>query len=192
MKNFFLLIALLYTPILFAQTTEEEQIKIATLAAPEEFREGAMVYGLDDNGNPKVLREGTNDFVCVADNPNTRFQVSCYYKSLEPFMNRGRELRMEGKNPGEIFDIREEEARNGTLQMPEKPAAFYAYYGDEVSYNAESNTMEGAKYRYVVYMPFATLESTGLPARPNAPGHPWLMNPGTHRAHIMITPIDGN
>jgi len=38
-------------------------------------------------------------------------------------------------------------------------------------------------------MPFATAESTGLPERPVEPHHPWIMNPGTHRAHIMISPL---
>ena len=190
MKYTILIILLAFTQIARAQTSVEDQIKIATLAAPEEYREGATVYGLDENDEPIILRQGTNQFICVADNPNTRFQVSCYHESLEPFMNRGRELRKEGKPPQEIFDIREEEARNGTLRMPEKPAALHAYYGDKVSYDAEKNIMKGAKYRYVVYIPFATEESTGIPIRPNAPNHPWLMNPGTHRAHIMITPME--
>ncbi len=188
MKYLTLLSLFLFPLLVHAQTSVEDQIKYALLAAPSEYREGATVYGLDENEEPIILKEGTNEFVCVADNPNTRFQVSCYHNSLEPFMNRGRELRKEGKNPQEIFDIREQEARNGTLQMPDRPAALHVYYGDNVGFNAETNTMEGAKYRYVVYIPFATEESTGIPIRPNAPGHPWLMNPGTHRAHIMITP----
>ena len=187
-----LLLTLMVVNSVNSQTPAEDQIKIAVLAAPEEYRAGAKVWGFDENGEAVLLREGTNQFVCVADNPASRFQVSCYHESLEPFMNRGRELRKEGKNPQEIFDIREEEAVNGTLQMPEKPAALHVYYGEGAQYNAEKNIMEGAKYRYVVYIPFATEESTGIPTTPNAPNHPWLMNPGTHRAHIMITPLDNN
>ena len=53
---------------------------------------------------------------------------------------------------------------------------------------AESGKVIGAKYRYVVYVPFATQETTGLSLAPNAPGHPWLMFPGTAGAHIMISP----
>jgi len=41
----------------------------------------------------------------------------------------------------------------------------------------------------VVYIPWATAASTGLPIKPEAPGMPWIMDPGTHRAHIMINPI---
>ena len=37
-------------------------------------------------------------------------------------------------------------------------------------------------------VPFATAESTGLATKPIAGGTPWLMNPGTGGAHIMISP----
>jgi hypothetical protein len=45
----------------------------------------------------------------------------------------------------------------------------------------------GAQLRYVIYMPWAT--STGLPEILMASNHPWIMEPGTHRAHIMISPL---
>ncbi len=44
-------------------------------------------------------------------------------------------------------------------------------------------------FRYVVYIPWATAANTGLPTKPEAPGMPWIMDPGTHRAHIMIDPV---
>ncbi|MEQ9309741.1 MAG: hypothetical protein RLN90_09820 [Balneolaceae bacterium] len=185
-----ILLLIISSNVLFAQTySVEDQINMAVFAAPEEHREGAMVLGFDEDGNVITLREGSNDFVCLADNPESaRFHVSCYKKSLEPFIARGRVLKAEGKNPGEIFEIREKEAIEGTLEMPKEPATLYAYFGDDVVYDSKTNTIKGAQYRYSIYIPFATEESTGLPLRPNAPGHPWLMNPGTHRAHIMITP----
>jgi hypothetical protein len=42
--------------------------------------------------------------------------------------------------------------------------------------------------RFVFYIPYATAESTGLPTSPVVVGAPWIMDPGTHRAHIMINP----
>jgi hypothetical protein len=42
--------------------------------------------------------------------------------------------------------------------------------------------------RYVIYIPYATSASTGLPLKQDAPGMPWIMDPGTPRAHIMINP----
>ena len=46
--------------------------------------------------------------------------------------------------------------------------------------------------RYVVYIPYATPETTGIPLVPLTPGGPWMMDPGTHRAHIMINPPKEN
>ncbi len=165
------------------------QISIAVFAAPEEDRAEATVMGYDKKGDLVLLREGKNSLVCVSDDPNRDgFQVVCYHKDLEPFMSRGRALKAEGKTSEEIFDIREEEAKSGVLKMPKDGATLQLLEGKEGKYDKESGTIEDANYRYVVYMPWATAESTGLPLKPLVAGGPWIMNPGTHRAHIMITP----
>lgn len=167
----------------------DTQITMAVMAAPEEVRAGAKVYGFSEDGAMITLREGTNGFICRADDPNKEgFEVVSYHENMEPFMARGRVLKVDGKSFKERFDIREEEARSGALKMPAQPSTLHILYGKSVEYNEESKELEGASYRYVVYIPFATQESTGLPLKPAGPGHPWLMNPGTHRAHIMITP----
>src|SRR5690606_40281405 len=55
-------------------------------------------------------------------------------------------------------------------------------------FNTETGEVTNGYLRYVVYIPYATAESTGLPLKPDVPGMPWIMDPGTHRAHIMINP----
>ena len=167
----------------------EEQIATALLAAPEDARANAKVYGYDASGEWMTLREGSNEFICIADNPNQEgFQAVCYHSSLEPMMARGRELVAEGKSRDEKEEIRAAEAKSGKLALPESPAALHIYFGKNAYYNRESGLIENAKYRYVVYTPYATKESTGLPLAPNAPHHPWLMFPGKYNAHIMISP----
>ncbi len=167
----------------------EYQINTAVKAAPPEKQAEATVLGYNDKGELITIREGENEMVCVADDPNKEgFQVVCYHQDLRPFMKRGEELRKEGKKPDEIFNIREKEAKSGTLQMPHNPSTLHVLYGGDGKINEESGELEGAKIRYVVYIPFATAESTGLPERPMVPGGPWIMNPGTHRAHIMVSP----
>ena len=127
--------------------------------------------------------------VCLSDDPaKDGFSVACYHQDLEPFMARGRALRGEGKTSGEIFDIRESEAKAGTLKMPAQPTTLHILSGPTGKYDEATNSVTDAFYRYVVYIPFATPESTGLPLQPMVPGGPWIMDPGTHRAHIMITP----
>ena len=164
---------------LVAQSTEAI-IADAVLAAPEKMRADATVYGWDANGKVIVLRKGTNKLICLADDPKQKgFSVAAYHKDLEPFMARGRELKAEGKGFKEIFDMREIETKSGKLKMPLNGATLHMFQG---------NTKEDAVYRSVVYIPWATVESTGLSTSPQVPGGPWIMNPGTHRAHIMIMP----
>lgn len=161
------------------------QIKTALMAVPDDYREGAKVYGYDAKGNFTTLREGTNDYIAIADDPtNERFSTAAYHQELEPFMARGRELKAQGMGSKEIFETRENEVKSGQLKMPDK-ATLCVFSGDV---NAETKEIENPYVRYVFYIPYATGESTGLPTTPTPPGHAWLMDPGTHRAHIMITP----
>lgn len=186
---------IMVSSVALAQTkvpSKEAQMKGAVMAAPEDERDGAMVYGYDDSNEFIVLRKGTNDLVCLADNPAQEgFNVACYYEGLDPFMARGRELRKEGKSFKEIFDIREKEVKSGKLKIPQNSSLFVLSGPDEV-YNVETGEVNGGNLRSVVYIPYATSETTGLPLKPVAPGMPWLMDPGTHRAHIMITPPSKN
>lgn len=185
-----IIFALVCSLSLHAQApTAEVQIKTALLAAPEDMRAGAMVYGYDAKGEFVVLRKGTNELVCLADNPKQAgLSVSCYHKDLEPFMARGRELKNAGKSFQEIFDIREAEAKSGKLMMPKQASNLQIYSAKAEDYNETTGEVAKGSFRYVVYIPWATAASTGLPIKPEAPGMPWIMDPGTHRAHIMINP----
>lgn len=169
--------------------TKEIQIKSAVLAAPANLRDGAKVYGYSEKGEWMELQKGSNEMVCLSDDPKQDgFSVSCYHKDLDPFMARGRELKAQGKSFKEIFDVREAEAKSGKLQMPKQPTTLYVFSASSVNYNVQNGEVTNGQFRYVVYIPYATAESTGLPLKPEAPGMPWIMDPGTHRAHIMINP----
>jgi hypothetical protein len=173
-----------------AQTpTKEIQIKIALLSTPEELREKATVYGYDEKGELILLRKGDNDMIVLADDPKQEgLNVSTYHKDLEPFMARGRQLKKEGKTFQEVFDIRENEVKSGKLQMPKAPSSLYVYSAKDDQVNKTTGEVKDGYLRYVIYIPYATAASTGLPLKPTAPGMPWIMDPGTHRAHIMINP----
>ncbi len=194
--KFVLFILSLVSLGMYAQEEKKEilpveiQIQTAVLPAPEEDRDAAMVYGYDASGELVVLREGKNNLVCLGDDPNKEgISVSCYSKKLEPFMARGRELTAEGKNTKEIREIRGAEVAKGKIPMPKAPSMTYIYFGTEENYDKSTGMLKDGQFRYVIYTPFATPEETGLPIKPHAKGMPWLMDPGTHRAHIMIGPF---
>ncbi len=194
MKKLMTLFVLAVAFSAFAQNKilpKDIQIKTAVLAAPEMYREDATVLGYNQEGRLVTLREGNNGMVCLADDPNKAgISVACYGAELEPFMARGRELVAEGKSNEEKQQIRKAEIEAGTLKMPEEPAMVYVLAGEENDYSAETGELLKSKIRYVIYKPYMTGESTGLPTKPQAPGMPWLMDAGTHRSHIMITPAN--
>jgi hypothetical protein len=165
--------------------SKEIQIKMALLAAPEDQRANATVYSAEGT----LLRKGSNQTVCLGDDPSREgLNVSCYHSSAQPFMARGWALRKEGKNADEIFKIREAESKAGKLKLPESGSVLNVLTAEEKDINWATGEAKNTYTRSVVYIPWATAESTGLPLKPAGPGLPWIMDPGTHRAHIMINP----
>jgi hypothetical protein len=191
MKNLFAVLVLMLTVggVKAQVPSSEAQIKAALLAAPSEKRDGATVYGYNSKGDLVTLRKGTNELICLADDPDQKgLNVACYHKDLDPFMVRGRELKKQGKMSKEIFDMREKEVKSGKLKMPKQPTSLYVYTASDENFNPITGEVKDGYLRYVVYIPYATPESTGLPIKPEAPAQPWIMYPGTHGAHIMISP----
>ena len=162
----------------------KDQIHSAILAAPKERRADATVLGYNDKGEVVTLRKGTNDLICLADDPAEKgLSVACYHKDLEPFMARGRELNAQFKGKAR-HEQRWKEVDEGKVKMPREPRMLYVLTGS--SFDAAKGEMVDAYLRWVVYTPYATPESTGLSITPGTA--PWLMYPGTAGAHIMISP----
>lgn len=162
------------------------QIAGAVLAAPAELRDGAAVLGYDAQGRRVWIREGKNELVCLASDPTkTAFNVACYHKDLEPFMARGRELLAQGVTGAKRNEIRFKEVEEGKLSMPRAPRTLYVLTG--TSFDAATGKVENPYERWVIYVPFATSETTGLSTKASESA-PWLMSPGTAGAHIMINP----
>ena len=164
----------------------QAQIAGAVLAAPAELRDGAAVLGYDAQGGRTLLREGKNEMFCLASDPTkTAFNAACYHKDLEPFMARGRELLAQKVTGAKRNEIRFKEVEDGKLPMPKEPRTLYVLTGS--SFDAAAGKVQDAYLRWVIYVPFATPQSTGLSTK-SSEGAPWLMAPGTAGAHIMINP----
>ena len=162
-----------------------EQIESAVLAAPEERRADAGVLGYDAQGALVTLRKGGGDLICLADDPRKDgFSAACYHKDLEPFMARGRELSAQGLKGRKRHEARWKEIDDGKLSMPGGGRTLYVLSGK--SFDAASVAVTDPYLRWVVYIPNATPQSTGLSTEPGTA--PWLMFPGTPGAHIMISP----
>ena len=67
------------------------------------------------------------------------------------------------------------------------PVFYVNHHPGPDSYDPATNTVKDARSLYVIYIPFATTQTTGISSKPT-PGEPWLMFPGTPKAHIMFVP----
>lgn len=163
----------------------DAQIRLAVAAAPASMRDASTVLGYGGQPRPgdplTVLRAGTNELVCLADDPEEEgLHVACYHRSLDDYMVLGRRLRAEGKSRSEVMDARHAALAAGDFAMPLRAVLYSA------SAEGGAVDLEGARRLTVVYVPGATPEELGLPARPEG-SSPWLMLPGTPWAHIMIS-----
>ena len=172
-----------------AQTpTAAWQIAAAVLPLPDSMRAGAEVLGYKTAGGPLVqLRAGTNEMICLADNPeNEGYAAHCYHKSLAAFMLRGRELRAAGiTKRAEVDSARLAEINAGTIKMPMGGAALYSLYADSLNFDPMAGRPKNSSTLLSFYLPYATQESTGISAMPLT-DQPWLMYPGKPWAHLMI------
>lgn len=154
---------------------------VSPLAAAD--RDGATVLGYREGTTLEVIRQGDNAYVCLADPPgDARFQVSCYHRDLEPFMARGRALRAEGNGMADVRAARAREIADGSLTIPDR-ASLVTLAGDV---DPATGLPDSVAVLHVVYLPYATVETTGLPVSPAGPGQPFLMDAGLYRAHLMI------
>ena len=163
----------------------EWQIASAVLAVPAPLREGAEVRAWTADDNLVTLREGTNGIICLADRPEEDgFAAACYAAGLEPFMERGRELRRQGVDGARRDEVRWQEIEAGTLPMPAAAMVYNLRFPDANFDPAATDPATGTRL-HALYMPGATTESTGVSSQPSE--EPWLMLPGTPSAHLMIT-----
>lgn len=184
--SFAAIAALLAAAPAAAQTlTKEQQVAAAVLAAPEDTRAAATVLGFDTAGRFVTLRSGTGDMVCHTDDPNAEgFEVSCFHRSILPYLSRGRELRADGLAADAVRNTRFKEMDDRKLGLPDAGATQYILTG---TWDAATGQLRNQYLRWVIYTPYATPQTTGLSTR-GGESVPWLMGAGTAGSHIMIVP----
>jgi len=154
------------------------QIKESLRALPESLRDEATVFGYNSLGNRIKLKEGDNEMICWADNPKLiddkgKIYVVCFPKSLEPYMTRLWELKLNGHS--NVYETVAKEIKSGKIKIPEL----------SVRYTLRGHSAEGALPLTIIHVPFANSKSTGFSNEIDN-FRPWLMWEGTAHAHIMI------
>ncbi len=160
----------------------EAQIAEAVQILPEDLRAGATVVTYDAaTGARKVLRQGANFVECqpqMADG-HTR----CYNKANAPRRDLEAKLRAEKKTDAEVSAALAAAAKAGTIPAS-NPQGGMSYRG----YDKRDRIQD----LWVMSLPNRTPESVGVSttsqrdAALEGKGLPWMMEPGTPAAHIMI------
>ena len=101
-------------------------------------------------------------------------------------MARGRALRASGTTGTQVDTVRFAEVRSGKLKMPTTPASLYSLSGPKGDFDPATGTAPKSRALYVLYMPGATTATTGMSSVPGK--GPWIMYPGTPKAHMMLSP----
>ena len=165
-----------YSIVAAADMNSSDPIAQAVSPLPEAMRASATVVNYDAKGNPVVLRQGTSAIVCTPDQPTEGFAVSCYHKVLRAQRDMEAKMRAEGKDAKEITAAVQAAKDSGKLQNPPMGTMMYSRSGKT---EAEAHVL------WVMLVPGATAESTGLPTE-RGQGTPWMMRAGTPGAHIMM------
>ena len=161
------------------------QIAAAVTPLPDELKADAAVLGYVTPGKLVSLRDGKNDMICLAPEPGAKaFHSACYHKAMEPFMARGRSLRAGGVKGAQVDTVRFADVKSGRLKVPAQPSMLYQIFGG--TFDEGTGKVTGGSWLYITYMPYATTTSTGLTSKPSDKS-PWLMFPGTPKAHIMFS-----
>jgi hypothetical protein len=181
-----LVLALGAAPVAAQDRPESWQVAAAVLPLPDSMRSGAAVLGYR-GGRLVELRAGRNEMICLTDDPAGKgFQASCYHRSLEPFMARGRALRADGVTRREQVDsARLADVKSGRIVMP-SAAVLSSVFAESDSFDPAAGPAPGQRALDVIYLPYATQETTGIPEIP-ATDRPWLMFAGMPWAHVMVT-----
>ena len=152
-------------------TTEADMIASAVSAAPEAVSKDATVITMDEKGQMKTLRQGTNGWTCMPDSPSPGVDPMCVDKN-------GAEWAM---------------AWMGHKNPPEGKIGFgYMLAGGSDASNEDPfATTPPAGGTWVDTGPHVMVLNThgkveGYPTNPSNPKAPFVMFAGTPYEHLMI------
>lgn len=178
------IVAMCTSGSLLAQS-DEALIAQAIRPLPEDLRANATVYRYDPaTGDRIVLRQGNNQVECRPkdDEGFTR----CAPTANAPRSDMSAKLRAQGMSDEDV---------NATLVTAEARGLINPRIFGALSYRLYDEP-DRIQLLWIISVPNATPEQLGMPTgtqRDNAlagRGTPWMMEPGTAGAHLMI-PING-
>ena len=152
-------------------TTDEDMIKSAISAAPESVAKDATIIAVDEKGQVRTLRQGTNMWTCIPDGPSPGVDPMCVDKNGLVWV----QAWMTHKNP-----------------PPNKMGFGYMLMGGSDASNDDPfATTPPEGHQWVNTGPHVMIlnignQYEGYPNTHDDPTKPYIMWPKTPYAHLMI------
>lgn len=160
----------------------------AVTPLPPALRSGATIVRLDRAFRPYVIRQGSNNMVCIDDAPtDDEFDVRCYRDTFIPVVYRAFQLGYSVAGP----KVRDE-ILAGKLKLSKEPTAGYRCLGPAAGYDERSGKIdERIECWQSVHFPFKTAAEIGFPEEKDVPEKeqyttPYVMESGGYWSHVML------
>lgn len=179
----------------------EQEIELATSAAPEHLRKDATVYVFGKKGYEKA-RTGTNGFTCLVNRDGAQtgdqtLRPTCWDmeggKTIVPVMLRVGELLAQGKSAAEIKRDIEAGFGDGRFREPGKTGIAYMLSGDVKKFDSKTGKIVALDFppHYMIYAPGVTnadigMTREGYKINPSLPAVYSGYSGGSHTAYIIV------
>lgn len=182
----------------------EQEIELATSAAPEHLRKGATVYVFGKKGYEKA-RTGKNGFTCLVNRDGAQtgdqtLRPTCWDmeggQTIVPVMLRVGELLAQDKSAAEIKRDIEAGFGDGRFHEPSKTGIAYMLSGDVKKFDAKTGKVVSLDFppHYMIYAPGLTnadigMTKEGYQINPSLPAVYSGYSGGSHTAYIIVLAV---
>ena len=179
----------------------EQEIELATSAAPEHLRKDATVYVFGKGGYEKA-RTGKNGFTCLVNRDGAQtgdqtLRPTCWdmegSKTIVPVMLRVGELLAQEKSAAEIKRDIEAGFSDGRFREPGKTGIAYMLSGDVRKFDTKTGKIVALDFppHYMIYAPGVTnadigMTKEGYKINPSLPAVYSGYSGGSHTAYIIV------
>lgn len=183
----------------------EQEIELATSAAPEHLRKDATVYVFGKKGYEKA-RTGTNGFTCLvnrdgAQSGDQTLRPTCWDmeggQTIVPVMLRVGELLAQVKSAAEIKRDIEAGFSDGRFHEPRKTGIAYMLSGDVKKFDTKTGKVVSLDFppHYMIYAPGLTnadigMTKEGYQINPSLPAVYSGYSGGSHTAYLIVLAVE--
>lgn len=175
-----LMIAALSSGAVAREVPEARGLALAESLLPPRARSAARLVARDTRGE-RTVRPG-DGLICVSDDSAPgHLSLNCHHQTLHDLLALEREVSVLGLQGAERSRWLCEEAEKRAIVVPDGAMEITA----TLAVDPDGSLPEEMTVYYLLYLPYATTATVGIPDQSPGDASPWLHLAGTCRAHVM-------